>query len=259
MQSNQHLSNFSQFSFYEIKNSSKIDTDSDISDTNPNSSSKLQTEKSFAKIRIAAFGVLLTSFQSLDKRSLLSYWDSFLVSKKNSITTPGTSSIGTTNYSLIWSIRNDISPKVRLIASHTLTVYLEHAKTFFTLTAAEELSQPGHASLFIPISLSIARLIRELHRELLVSLCNLETFSLNQIQLLKCLQALIRATPYTKLKPGLIYKLVLNLNCFLKQKTPDNRNGLVKINQNNSNLIAEILRTVLLLLTNYHDGAEVNL
>lgn len=235
-----------------------IDTDSDISDSNSCTSSNLHTEKAYAKIRIAAFGVLLTAFQSVDKRTLLSHWDSFLVSNKATTTTTNTSS--PKSYSLIWSIRNDSSPKVRLIASNTLAIYLEHAKTFFTLTAAEELSQPLHAkSQFIPISLSIARLIRELHKELLVSLCNLETFSLNQIQLLKCLQALIRATPYQKLKPGLIYKLILNLNCFLKQKTPDNRSALNKMNQNSASLVSEVMRTVLLLLTNYHDVAEVGI
>lgn len=231
-----------------------IDTDSDISDSNSCTSSNLHTEKTYAKIRIAAFGVLLTAFQSVDKRALLSHWDSFLVSNKATTTTSPKS------YSLIWSIRNDSSPKVRLIASNTLAIYLEHAKTFFTLTAAEELSQPlVTKSQFIPISLSIARLIRELHKELLVSLCNVETFSLNQIQLLKCLQALIRATPYQKLKPGLLYKLIINLNCFLKQKTPENRSALNKMNQNSASLISEVMRTLLLLLTNYHDVAEVGI
>lgn len=189
----------------------------------------------------------------MDKRVLLSYWDSFLGSNKSNTNKTAK------KHNLIWSIRNDRSPKVRLIASNTLTIYLEHAKTFFTLTATDELAHQTHSSLFIPISLNIAMLIRELHKDLLISLCSLETFSLNQIQLLKCFQCLIKATPYQKLKPGLIYKLVINLNFFLNQKTPNTIASLNSINQNSSNLISEVLKTILLILTNYHELAEVSI
>lgn len=183
----------------------------------------------------------------MDKRVILSYWDSFL----------GTKTSKNSNCNLLWSIRNDNSPKVRLIASNTLCIYLEHVKAFFTLTATEELSNQPHTTLFIAISQKIGQLIRELHKELLFSFCSLETFSLNQIQLLKCLQMLIRATPYEKLKPGLIYKLIIKLSRFLERESPIKANGFKKLNGNNANVISEVLKTILQLLTSFYELAEV--
>ena len=191
---------------------------------------------------------------------MISYWDSFLGANK-------TANKNEKKNNLIWSIRNDNSPKVRLIAANTLTVYLESAKAFFTLTAAEDTmayathaaSMPQSSAAFVPISLSIAYLIRQLHKDLLFSLCTAESFAMNQIQLLKCLQCLIKATPYQKLKPGLIYKLLINLHLLLKQKTPPNLNVHLKLNLNSSNLINEILNTILLIITNHHQLVEVHL
>jgi hypothetical protein len=102
------------------------------------------------------------------------------------------------------------------------------------------------------MSYSIANLIRQLHSDLNYSLNNFETFSLNQIQLLKCMQCLIKATPYQKLKPGLVYKLISNLHLQLTIKSKKN-------NENSSIVINEILNCLLLILTNHHQLAEVHL
>lgn len=194
----------------------------------------------------------LNNFQVLDKKTMLSYWDSFL---------------GTNNHSLnlIWSVRNDYSPKVRLIASTALSVYLESARAFFTIAAADD-SQTNQSlnlnfqqtSSFLPISHTIAALIKQLHRDLLNSLCKRETFSLNQIQLLKCLKSLIRATPYQKLKPGLIFKLITSLMSLLNQKSSlNNLNSTSKAF--NSALVVEILNCFQQILANHHELAEVHL
>jgi len=191
----------------------------------------------------------------LDKKTVLSYWDSFLGQNSSS-----------RSYNLIWSIRNDPSPKVRLIAATCLSVYLECARSFFSLAASENTShfqnvgfnQSGASNLsstassFVPISYSIANLIRQLHTDLNFSLNSIETFSLNQIQILKCIQCLTKATPYQKLKPGLVYKLIMSLHLQLSLKTK------LK-NESSVNLIVEILNCLLLILTNHHQLGEVHL
>jgi hypothetical protein len=182
---------------------------------------------------------------------VISYWDSFLGQNSSS-----------KSYNLIWSVRNDPSPKVRLIAATCLSYYLECVRNFFTLAASENTvhqnsssfsnNQTLTSSSFVPMSYSIANLIRQLHSDLNYSLNNFETFSLNQIQLLKCMQCLIKATPYQKLKPGLVYKLISNLHLQLTLKSKKN-------NENSSIVINEILNCLLLILTNHHQLAEVHL
>jgi hypothetical protein len=206
--------------------------------------SSFYIEKCNAKVRVAAIGVLLTAFQTLDRRTVLSYWDSFLGSKNNTL-------------NLIWSIRNDHSPKVRLIASTALTCYLEHAKAFFKITAADDPlhADPSYYSSFLPISHTIAALIRQLHKDLLNSLCKKETFNLNIIQLLKCLNCLIKATPYQKLRPGLILNLITSLEFLMLKHTGQSQSK--KGSQNL--LLIEIFNCLQVLLTNHHELAEMHL
>lgn len=171
------------------------------------SSSTFHMEKCNAKVRIAAVGVLLTTFQTLDKKIIISYWNTFLNSRA----------------SLIWLVKHDHSPKVRLIAATALSAYLECVRSFFSIAASESSTQQTitatqhqhQQASFLPISVTIATLIRQLHYDLLTSVCRSETFTLNQIQLFKSLQSLIKATPYHKMKSGLIYKLIVSLNSFL--------------------------------------------
>lgn len=70
---------------------------------------------------------------------------------------------------------------------------------------------------------------------------------------------LIKATPYEKLKPGLIYKLIINLSNFLERESLIRTNGIKRLSGNNANVISEVLKTILQLLTNFHELAEVNL
>ncbi|CAF0791844.1 unnamed protein product [Brachionus calyciflorus] len=223
-------------------------TDSDVSTDSSLSSSSFNIGKSSAKVRVAAFGALLTIFQKLEKRTVVSYWNSFLE--------PG-------SINIIYSVKNDPSPKVRLIAATALSVYLENVRSFFMIAAVDDTSSnlsfqttQTHPS-FLPISYTITTIIRQLHKELFNCL-NRESFQLNQIQLLKCLQCLIKSTPYQKLKPGLIYKLILSLNILLDQKS-----NLIT-NQSNQrkekiNVCQEILNCLETILLNHHQMAEVHL
>ncbi len=157
-------------------------------------------------------------------------------------------------------MKNDHSPKVRLIAATALSLYLEHARAFFTITAAEDTphsfssvnaSTVNPSSSFLPISYTISLLIRQLHKDLLNSLCKRENFNLNLVQLLKCLNCLIKATPYQKLKPGLVLKLVTTLNFLLLKHSQTQNKSL--------NVILEIFNCLQILLSTNHELAEMHL
>lgn len=182
----------------------------------------------------------------MENKVVLSYWQSFIGSS------------GPNELNLIWSVKYDQSPKVRLIASQALATYLECVRAFFTITASEDSSQPQflqsqqQQASFLPISHTIAYLIRQLHRDLVVSLCQREHFAVNQLHLLKCLRCLIKSTPYTKLRPGLVYKLILNLNILLNQKSKYK-------DMNNTMLVNELLNCLEMILTNNSQMMETHL
>lgn len=218
-----------------------------------NMSSSFYAEKLNAKVRISAISTLLAAFQSLDKRTVLSYWDLFL--GRNERTNSNQC------FNLIWSTCSDYSPKVRLIASQALAVLLECVRAFFSIAAVEDTLFNSHfqqsqanqnVSSFLPISSTITSLIKQLHKDLLITLCCSESFNLNLVSLLKCLQSLIKATPYQKLKPGLIYKLVNSLNMILNRKSTN-------FKKENLILINEIFNTFILILNTHHELAEVHL
>lgn len=177
------------------------DTAASATDNASSAPSQFHVEKCYARVRIAALGCLLSAFQTsqqtLDqRRTIISYWSAFLANNKSS---------------LVATLRQDCSPKVRLIAATTLAAYLDCVRMFFS-NAATETSSTTPASLlanaessasFLPISSTIAALIRQLHNELLRMACHQETFMVNQVQLFKAIQSLIRATPYQK---GLLAK-----------------------------------------------------
>ncbi|RMZ94776.1 HEAT repeat-containing 6, partial [Brachionus plicatilis] len=183
----------------------------------------------------------------LDKRTIVSYWKSFLESSNNN---------------LFYSVKNDPSPKVRLLAATSLALYLEYVRSFFTIAAADDLSSnlsfqsiQSHQS-FLPISYTVSAIVRQLHKDIFICL-NREAFQLNQVHLLKCLQQLIKATPYQKLKPGLLYKLILSLNVLL-----DTKNTLViqsTQTRDKINVLQEIINCLNTILTNYSQMAEVHL
>lgn len=183
----------------------------------------------------------------MDKRTIVSYWKSFLE--------PG-------NNNLIYSVKNDPSPKVRLLATSALTLYLDYVRSFFSIAAADDLSLnlsfqsvQSHQS-FLPISFTISNIIRQLYKDIFMCLGR-EPFQFNQIHLLKCLQQLTKATPYQKLKPGLLYKLILSLNVLLDQKnTLLNQSQSIK---DKTNVLNEILICLNSILTNYYNMAEVHL
>ena len=92
-----------------------------------------------------------------------------------------------------------------------------------------------------------------MHRRLLDALCAREHFDLNAVQHLKCLQALIRNTPYQKL-PKLVTSLVQ-----LMHRRASSSSSTQALNGNAVAPLSEIVLTFALLLASHHQLAELHL
>lgn len=71
--------------------------------------------------------------------------------------------------------------------------------------------------LFTPFSVTVGNMVCELHHSLCLALATENSISVIT-HLLKCLAALIQNTPYHRLEPGLITKLVESAKSYLKHK-----------------------------------------
>jgi hypothetical protein len=121
---------------------------------------------------------------------------------------------------------------------------------------------------FLPISTTIASLIRQLHRDLVNTLRQRDTLNINCIEILKAIEFLVKATPYIKLRPGLIYKLITSLHLVLCQKTnymndikyASNKEKSIDDHQNSNTLLhISLLNCLKTIISTHHELAEVHL
>lgn len=173
-------------------------SESEISDYETNKNSKFQIEKFQAKVRMGALSVLQIAFQVLDKRTVLSYWNSFLPSNSK-------------QPHLITSIKNDKSPKVRLIGTQTLNQYLNSAKGLLSL--ANDIHLNDQQS-FIPISVTIASMTKEILSNLISAIQN-EPFQLNIIELFKSLETILKFINLKHFSKGFSAKIMKFLYAYL--------------------------------------------
>lgn len=78
------------------------------------------------------------------------------------------------------------------------------------------------SSSFTPFSVTIGLMIKEIHKGLCLALREMSVPVL--IQALKCLSALVQATPYHRMPAGLITKIVRNVKPFIYYKGKENNN-----------------------------------
>ena len=165
------------------------------------------------KIRLASYECLLSVVKSFDKKLLFGFWTYFI---------PDSSSHLFPNFNILITILKDPNPKVRLSAIEFLTELLSNGQQY-VMTLAENRNSSKQLS-FIPVSLTLALMISEIHRCL-----NLVIFSELNIQVLlktfKCISMLINCTPYNKLNPGLLTSLCHKLIFLLNHKDIQVQNG----------------------------------
>ncbi|XP_041349716.1 HEAT repeat-containing protein 6-like [Gigantopelta aegis] len=184
-------------------------SESEYSDTEGGRVAKLRS--CCAKVRQSAFGCLHTIVRNVDKRIIFGYWSAFIPDSAGPGNTPQLQTLFT-------AILKDPSPKCRMGASAALTALIDGTKPF--LAAAEDNHDVRTA--FVPFSVILGSMIKELHRCLLLALIA-ENFPLTLTQLIKCLSTLVSNVPYHRLQPGLLGRIVKQIRHFLNHKDPNVR------------------------------------
>ncbi|KAG1652502.1 HEAT repeat-containing protein 6 [Nymphon striatum] len=181
-------------------------SESEYSDTEGGQRGKLKSLQ--VKVRLSAFGTLLTVIKATEKRLMFGYWSSFL---PNTPSSSNESFIHTRT--ILYSLIKDSSPKVRSAAVSVVCAMIEQAKQFLFLADDSQ----SHRTAFTSFSITVADMIKELHRCLTLAVIA-ETSSMSLTQLIKCLSVLVASTPYHKLKRGLLTKVVRNVRPLLSHR-----------------------------------------
>lgn len=165
----------------------------------------------YTKVRQAALGCLYAIIKFTDRKLIFGYWMSFV---------PDLPVIGNTQHvrSLLTIIIRDPSPKCRLGALGALSALLEGTRSY--LAAAEYSEQVRTA--FTPFSLVLGSTLKELHRSLLLAVVS-ENYHLTLTQLVKCLSILVANSPYHRLKPGMLTRVVKQLRHLVTHRDPNIR------------------------------------
>ncbi|XP_034231344.1 HEAT repeat-containing protein 6 isoform X2 [Thrips palmi] len=145
-----------------------------------------------ARIRQAALQLLLSLIKVTDRRVMCGYWWSLLPDGLHA----------TNTRTLITCVLRDPSPRCRTAVLIVLWTLLVGSRSY--LQQAEHGDPCGS---FIPFSVSLGNMLRELHRSLALALAA-ENAVLALTQLLRVVAILVQNTPYHRLQPGLLTKIV---------------------------------------------------
>ncbi|XP_066141865.1 HEAT repeat-containing protein 6 isoform X1 [Euwallacea fornicatus] len=171
-------------------------SDSEYSDSEGGTRVKLLY--SYSKVRQAALNFFAEAIKFSEKTTMFTYWLHFF---------PDNLTSG--KHSLASCFLRDKSPKSKMCALNVLVLMLTMAKPFLCQAEFREKSM----SSFTPFSVMLGLTLVELHRSLCLSL-NHQFSAPILAQTLKCLAALVQATPYHKMPKGLVTKIVRNVKHF---------------------------------------------
>nr|XP_020508665.1 HEAT repeat-containing protein 6 [Labrus bergylta] len=180
----------------------KNSSDSEFSDPEGNAQCKLRLYH--ARVRQGALHCLLAVVKSIEKRTLYSFWSSFI---------PDSPIGGLPPLTLLTIILKDLSPKVRACALQVLSAMLDGSRQF--LAVAEDTASPRTS--YTPFSFSLATAVRELHRALSLALLA-ETSPQTLTQVIKCVAYLVANAPYHRLRPGLLSPLWKQMRPYVRHR-----------------------------------------
>lgn len=169
-------------------------SDSDFSDSDSGLESKIAITE--GRVRQAALHLFLHAIKGLEKNVIFSYWTHFIPDSSLS------------EHSLASCILKDPSPRGRMAALNVLLAFLTSSKLYLHVAEYNE-----KTSSFTPFSIILGTSLQELHRCLILALNENSLPVL--LQVLKCLASLVQSTPYSKLKCGMISKIVRNVKGFI--------------------------------------------
>ncbi|GAB0098216.1 HEAT repeat-containing protein 6 [Sergentomyia squamirostris] len=168
-------------------------SDSDMSDSGGSRHSTEIGQKKY-RIRLAAIQLIQTVAQVVDHKTMFGYWHC-LFSPNDTALVAG--------LSLHTCLLRDPSYRCRINAIQAITCLLYDSKKY--LYQAE--NSDREMTSFTPFSVALGNMVVSIHKTLFQALDN-ETHSPIIVQILKCFIVLIPATPFYRLKPGLVTEMV---------------------------------------------------
>ncbi|KAF2895184.1 hypothetical protein ILUMI_10984 [Ignelater luminosus] len=173
-------------------------SDSDFSDTEAGRIAKLGVMQ--GRVRQAALNLLLHIIKLTDKHTIFCYWSSLIPEGSP-----------TNIHNLITCILKDPSPKGRMAALNALLTLLTSSKLYLSQAESSE-----KYTAYTPFSVILGSTIKDLHKNLILALNENSIPVLTQV--LKCLAALVQATPYHRLTPGIISKVIRSIKVYIKHR-----------------------------------------
>ncbi|KAK5641733.1 hypothetical protein RI129_010280 [Pyrocoelia pectoralis] len=173
-------------------------SDSDFSDNEYGRIAKVGTTQD--KVRQAALHLLLQIVKMTDKATIFCYWSSFISDDML---------MNTNNLSTC--ILKDPSPKGRMAALHVLLSLITRSKLY--LVQAESSKK---YTAYTPFSVILGAMVTDLHKCLRLALN--ENYVTVLLQVFKCLAALVQASPYHRLMPGIIQKIIRNVKIYITHR-----------------------------------------
>ncbi|KAK0158878.1 hypothetical protein PV328_009820 [Microctonus aethiopoides] len=182
---------------YEATVMNKFSSDSETSDTEI-----ISPDRASSRVRIEAIYLLHTIIHEIPCRDMFGYWSQIIVDTS-----------GVHTRALVTLINNEPVSKLRQLELGTLAEAIHGARTF--LAYAEESDHSTFLTFFGAVSI----MIRELHNALSLLLRTEKNVAVI-IHALKCVTALIHATPYARLKPQLAVKLIPYCKIYISHTDP---------------------------------------
>ncbi|KAK0162913.1 hypothetical protein PV327_006643 [Microctonus hyperodae] len=182
---------------YEVTVMNKFSSDSETSDTEI-----ISPDRASSLVRIEAIYLLHTIIHEIPCRDMFGYWSQIIVDTS-----------GVHTRALVTLINNEPVSKLRQLELGTLAEAIHGARTF--LAYAEESDHSTFLTFFGAVSI----MIRELHNALSLLLRTEKNIAVI-IHALKCVTALVYATPYARLKPQLATKLIPYCKIYVSHTDP---------------------------------------
>ncbi|CAG9102480.1 unnamed protein product [Plutella xylostella] len=179
-----------------------LTSDSDVSDIENAQEAKLIALKS--RVRLSASNLMLVLVKVTEKRDMFGYWWALLPDS------PDWSNCEASKETLTYCAVKDPIASCRANVLSVILSLLSGSKMYLSQA---EISKKVTES-FIPFSVTLGFTITNLHKVLVTILDSERVASVNLVAL-KCSAALVQATPYHKMKEGLISELVRSCRKFL--------------------------------------------
>ena len=176
-------------------------SDSDYSDTEHNRDIINRHKQS--KLRLSALSLLSVIAVTVEKKFLFGYWHSLFTTEESTAPT------------LINCVLKDSSPRCRILALQTIIQLLKNSKPFLIQAENKEKAP----TTFTPFSVTLGNMIVFTYEKLTHALIKEGDLTV-LTQILKCISIFIPATPFHRLKPGIVTGFVKYVRLLIRHKDP---------------------------------------